>query len=154
MQYSSGGWVNYVWVCAALAGANLVAIYLFYPESNFIRPEPPSRAIEPSSPDGKDSLAEKATDVRTETISPHHVRVVTKPWLSIWTSLITVNHDAAFFEICLRPLQLLLKPSVLLAVFVYGTSLAAQVILMQVTIRSPHPHLYADNILVSLFRVC
>ncbi|KAJ4310731.1 hypothetical protein N0V94_008305 [Neodidymelliopsis sp. IMI 364377] len=130
VQYSPGGWIDYVWVCAALAGANLVAIYLFYPESNFIRPETSSHPTEPGSQHGENLQAEKATIVRTDTISRHQVKVVPKPWMSIWTSIITVNHDASLFEIFLRPLKMLLKPSILLAVFVYGTSLAAQIILI------------------------
>jgi hypothetical protein len=127
VQYSPGGWKDFVWVCAALAGANLVAIYLLYPESNFIRPD---STIESDSQHGENSQAEKTTIVRTDIISRHQVKVVPKPWPSIWTSIITVNQDASFFEISLRPLKMLLKPSVLLAVFVYGSSLAAQVILM------------------------
>ena len=38
VENSHGGWVDYMCVCTALAGANTPAIYLVYPESNFGRP--------------------------------------------------------------------------------------------------------------------
>lgn len=143
-----------MWVCVALAGANLVAIYLLYPESNFIRTETNSRAAEHDSNHSNDPEAEKVITARMETINQHHVKIVPKPWLSIWTSVITINHDAGLFETFFRPFKTLLSPTILFAVFVYGTSLAAQVILMYVTIQSLRLHSYLNNILVSLFRIC
>ncbi|EUC41479.1 hypothetical protein COCMIDRAFT_8830 [Bipolaris oryzae ATCC 44560] len=130
VQYSPGSWVDYVWVCAALAGANLVAIYLLYPESNFIRPETPFHTVHPNSHHRGDPEAEKATTVRMETVNRHYINIVPKPWLSIWTSIVTINHDTGLFAVTLRPLMMLLSPSILFSVFVYGTSLAAQIILI------------------------
>ena len=153
VQYSPGKWVDYMWVCAALAGANLVAIYLLYPESNFVRSGAPLHTIRLDSLPRGDPEAEKATTVRTETINRQYIKTVPKPWLSIWTSIITVNDDAGFFQIFLRPFKTLLSPSILFAVFVYGTSLAAQIILMYVTIQSLVLQSRPDSILVSLFQV-
>jgi hypothetical protein len=116
-----------MWVCAALAGANTLAIYLLYPESTFKRPEhhPP-----PASP--AESGSEKPEMARVETISQHRVSVVHKPWRSIWKTLFSFNDEVKVTELFFRPLAMLLKPAVMLAVFIYGTSLASQVILMYV----------------------
>jgi hypothetical protein len=58
--------------------------------------------------------------------------VVPKSWRSIWTTLFSINHEVRVTELLLRPLEMLFKPAVMLAVFIYGTSLACQVILMYV----------------------
>jgi hypothetical protein len=131
VQYSRGGWVDYMWVCAALAGANTLAIFLFYPESNFNRPEEPRPTnVEPADQDSVGSDIQKTETVRTETTSHYRVSVVPKSWLSIWSSFITVDHTVNGFQVWWRPLTMFTKPCVLLAVFIYGTSLAAQIILM------------------------
>lgn len=130
LQYSSGGWVDYMWVCAGLAGVNIVAIYALYPESNFTRPDSTVHQISLVGTTINESDAEKSGIVQTETASWHHVKVVRKPWTSIWTSFVLVDHDAHLFEVFVRPLFMLLHPSVLFAIFLYGTSLASQIILM------------------------
>lgn len=73
---------------------------------------------------------EKGEIVRTETVSWHRVSVVEKPWMSIWKTFITVDHDVKILDVFIRPIVMLFRPSVLLAVFIYGTSLASQIILM------------------------
>jgi hypothetical protein len=67
---------------------------------------------------------------RVETVSKHRVSVVHKPWRSIPKTLVTVDHEVKITELLLRPLTMLFKPAVMLAVFIYSTSLAYQVILM------------------------
>ncbi|KAH7083974.1 MFS transporter [Paraphoma chrysanthemicola] len=132
IEYSPGGWRDYVWVCAALAGANFVAIYLCYPESNFNRPEihvtqvPISIAASAHMENGKGDMTQ------IEDASRHYVSVVKKPWGSIWkaSAIITINEDASFLKLSMLPVKMLLRPSVLLAVYIYGTSLASQVILI------------------------
>lgn len=119
-----------MWVCAGLAGVNIVAIYALYPESNFTRPDSTVHQISLVGTTINESDAEKSGIVQTETASWHHVKVVRKPWTSIWTSFVLVDHDAHLFEVFVRPLFMLLHPSVLFAIFLYGTSLASQIILM------------------------
>jgi hypothetical protein len=119
-----------MWVCAALAGANTLAIYLLYPESTFQRSE---QQLQPATPADGDS--EKQETARVETLSSHRVRVVHVPWRSIWTTFFSIDHEVKVTELFLRPLAMLFKPAVMLAVFIYGTSLASQVILMYV----PYP---------------
>jgi hypothetical protein len=114
-----------MWVCAALAGANTLAIYLLYPESTFERPE---HHLPPAGSATSDS--EKPAIRRVETNHWHGVSVVPKSWRSIWTSLSSINHEVRVTELFFRPLAMLFKPAVMLAVFIYGTSLASQVILM------------------------
>lgn len=77
-----------------------------------------------------------------ETISRHCVDEVPNAWLSIWTSLVTIDHEVEMRELFFRPLKMLMQPAVLFAVFIYGTSLAAQVILMYV---HPQTHRLANN---------
>jgi hypothetical protein len=119
-----------MWVCAALAGANTLAIYLLYPESTFQRLE---QQLQPATPADGDS--EKQETARVETLSSHRVRVVHVPWRSIWTTFFSIDHEVKVTELFLRPLAMLFKPAVMLAVFIYGTSLASQIILMYV----PYP---------------
>jgi hypothetical protein len=119
-----------MWVCAALAGANTLAIYLLYPESTFQRLE---QQLQPATPADGDS--EKQETARVETISSHRVRVVQVPWRLIWTTFFSIDHEVKVTELFLRPLAMLFKPAVMLAVFIYGTSLASQIILMYV----PYP---------------
>lgn len=58
------------------------------------------------------------------------VDAVPKAWMSIWTSFITLDNSLGLFEAFWRPLPMLLRLPVLYAVYIYGTFLAAQIILM------------------------
>ncbi|KAJ8118507.1 hypothetical protein OPT61_g524 [Boeremia exigua] len=130
VQYSSGTWVDYMWVCAALAGVNMVAIFFAYPESNFRRHESGSQHVAEmlASPQGR---SDKDREVlRTEDVSRQTACVVRRPWTSIWKTCFTVDPSITLLEAFLQPLIILFKPSVLLAVYLYGTSLASQIILI------------------------
>lgn len=137
VQYSPGGYVDYMWLSAAMAGANLALIFFFYPESNFRRPDGPhAPAARPRSA----SLEAKPAAVNQETVDGGEtglprtgadaVLVVDKKLTSIWTSFVTVDHSVSFFRVCLRPLILLLCPDVLFATLLYGVALASQLILV------------------------
>ncbi|KAF2032571.1 putative MFS transporter [Setomelanomma holmii] len=132
VEYSRGGWVDFIWVCAALAGANIVAIYLLYPESNFTRPNVPVQHVPLPGTQSPGCEGEKGDMVRVEDASRHYVSVVKKPWMSIWkpSSIFTINRDVSLPKTFVLPLKMLARPSVLLAVYIYGTSLASQVILI------------------------
>ncbi|KAJ4347359.1 uncharacterized protein N0V89_011300 [Didymosphaeria variabile] len=129
-EYSPGSWRDYIWVCAALAGANSLAIFLFYPESNFNRTRKTPHVVSVEGQQVADANTEKGEIIRTDTISWHHVSVVKKSWTKIWTSFITVNPDVNILRVFFEPTLTLGRPAVLYAVFVFGTSLAAQVIMM------------------------
>ncbi len=130
VRYSPNGYIDWMWVSAALAGFNLVMLFLFYPESNYHRPDtdgaplalPQSAKLEASEIEDAHETTQRS-DIRTD-------YVVDKPLASVWTSYITVDHSVGFFRICIRPLILLLCPDVLFATLLYGVTLAAQLILM------------------------
>lgn len=131
VQDGPGTWRNFVWLSAAVAGLNFVLLVLFYPESNFHRPQDASMSPEKSSTEND---TEKAVSAHaTEHAMPHgtqqvdHVHV---PWTSIWFSFITIDKTISMPKTILRPLAFLASPNVLWAVFVYGTALSAQIILM------------------------
>ncbi|KAJ4286512.1 hypothetical protein N0V90_013212 [Kalmusia sp. IMI 367209] len=132
VQYSPGTWRDFVWVCAGLSGANLVAIFCVYPESNFHRPDEVPHMISPTGTRLTDTETEKEKGeiVRTETVSWHRVSVVKKPWTKIWTSFITVDPNVSLPAAFYRPIVMMFRPSVLFAVFMYGTALASQIVLI------------------------
>lgn len=130
VEYSPGSWVDYVWVCAGLAGANAIAIYLFYPESNFCRLEELQRDDPTTATQVIKGETEKEGINRVDTLSRHQVNVIEMPWMRIWSTFVTIDHDLSILEVFVRPFLMLFRPAVLLAVYIYGTSLASQVILM------------------------
>ncbi|KAG8630623.1 hypothetical protein KVT40_002242 [Elsinoe batatas] len=122
-----GTWRDFSWVCAALAGFNLVVIYLFYPESTFRRP------MIYEVVDAEEIEKENDTRVgvvETEGLGVQHVSHVQVSWPKVWTSLIRYDRSIGFFQAFTRQLAFILYPSVLWAVLVYGTALASQVILI------------------------
>lgn len=130
VQYSTGTWRTYVWTCAALAGFNTIFLFLCFPESNFDRSEEQD-TIDIEVPVPRDG-ADKSSSMHIER-SPTEERsldVVPKPWTEIWRTLVTVDSRINFWRSLLRPFILIACPDILLTVFVYGTTLAAQIILM------------------------
>ncbi|SPO07008.1 related to MFS transporter [Cephalotrichum gorgonifer] len=134
VQYSTGGWIDFAWVCMALSGLNLVLLWLFYPESNFHRPEAEvTGEVSEVAP-----VAQKPTTLELDSIEANNsgveriVTVDTVPtkWMNVWTSLITVDGSVNILKVGFRPLVLLLCPDVLFATFLYGTALASQIILI------------------------
>jgi len=131
VRYSPNGYIDWMWVSAALAGFNLVMIFLFYPESNYHRPDTDGAplALPPQSAKPEASEIEDANET-TQRSDIQMDYVVEKPLTNVWTSYITVDHSVSFFRICIRPLILLLCPDVLFATLLYGVTLAAQLVLM------------------------
>lgn len=119
-----------MWVCGALAGANTIAIFLIYPESNFHRPTETPIHVSLENTETVTGGPEKSSPMNTEDLSWHRVSVVQKSWGSIWKTFVTIDHDSNLARDFVQPLFMLSKPSVLFAVFVYGTSLASQNILV------------------------
>ena len=145
VQYSPGNWRDYMWLCAALAGFNLILLILFYPESNFHRPPLPTGSEHSSTnsqhvadSQSPNDIEGKSEEFRTEnqnttTVQPtnvQHVNHIKVPWHSIWFSFMKIDHSVNFFKAFLHPFVFLAYPQVLWAIFVYGTALASQVILM------------------------
>jgi hypothetical protein len=125
-----------VWVCAALAGANALAIYIVYPESNYEREEVSPNHVSLTNGQSREASTENGEIFRTDTVSWHHVKVVKKPWSKTLSSFITVDHNVNILVAFARPVRMLLRPAVLFAIFIYGTHLAAQIILTYVKANS------------------
>ena len=136
VQYSPGTWRDFVWVSAALAGLNLLLMFLFYPESNFHRPIP--RSITNRSVENFKNLEQEKSpssthidfDIHQSPYGVQHVDHVHVSWISIWNTFWTVDETVSFRRAMIRPVLFLLYPPVLWAVLVYGAALGAQVILM------------------------
>jgi MFS family permease len=133
VEYSPGTWRDYIWVCVGLAGFNVLALFFLYPESNYKRPANTTTTVMMSD-ENRMNLYEgnKPGSLETENIheDSDHVKAVQKPWKEIWCSFATIDHSTPFLRTTWRPLIMLGCLDVLLAVYVYGTALAAQVILM------------------------
>lgn len=131
VEIEPGTWRNFVWLCAAIAGLNLVLLVLFYPESNFHRPRDAPVSREGSS---TETDPEKAVSTHADEHAVSHgaqrVDTTHVPWTSIWFSYVTIDRVVSLPKTIVRPLAFLAFPNVLWAVFVYGTALSAQVILM------------------------
>jgi MFS family permease len=133
VEYSPGTWRDYVWVCVGLTGFNVLALFILYPESNYKRPAYITTTTMMSDESGTNlHEGNKPVSLRTEDFNEDsdHVKAVQKPWKDIWCSFALIDHSTSFLLTTCRPLIMLGCPDVLLAVYVYGTALAAQVILM------------------------
>jgi hypothetical protein len=131
VQYSPGGYVDYIWVSAAMSGFNLLLLFLFYPESNFQRPDLHDAPLVAESKPGAleiESANEASPGPRDSGDQAEYV--VDKRLASVWTTFVTVDHSVNFLKVFLRPFVLLLCPDVLFATLLYGITLASQIILM------------------------
>lgn len=123
-------WRDFSWVCAALAGFNLVLIFFVYPESTYYRHPDQSTAMalhNMEKIDGKDTHIESLYHLPQGT---QHVDHIEFDWKSFWCGPPRYDHCVSFWQAFYRPFTALLYLDVLWAVFVYGTALAAQIILM------------------------
>lgn len=130
-------WRNFTWVCTALARANLILIFLAYPESTYHRTADQIAAVTLQSMENNDpnKLHRDASHVESLSTIPQgiqHVEHVDIHWRKVWFSLPRYDSETSFPKAFLRPFTSLLYPRVLWAVFVYGTCLASQIILMYV----------------------
>lgn len=123
-------WRDFTWVCAGLAGFNLLAMYFFYPESNFRRPQVYEVAVTNEEKVKSSTHLETATEKGEAPLGVQHVDHVQISWPRVWTSLIRTDSTMTTVRAFIRPLLTLAYPSVLWAVILYGTSLASQVILI------------------------
>ncbi|KAI5241796.1 MFS general substrate transporter [Aureobasidium subglaciale] len=146
VQYSKGSWRDYVWLCAALAGFNLLLLIFLYPESNFNRPSiphPDTLTEDTETPYTSGEIkgnmkgdtahlgfVEPGNDQHDTPIGVQHVDHIPVSWSRTCLSFFTVDHHVSLLTVAVRPLVVLIHPAVVWAVFVYGTSLAAQVILI------------------------
>ncbi|EFX02135.1 aldehyde dehydrogenase [Grosmannia clavigera kw1407] len=140
VQDSPGTWRDYEWVSASLAGFTLVAIFFFYPESSFIRPstdeDTPSGSFDlASDPAKKEELDGMSSRVENAVPAAAAVAVGTVPVVPIsyprvWTSFFKINPLVRLHRAFAMPFAFVLCVPVLWTIFIYGSSLAAQVIMI------------------------
>lgn len=136
VQYSPGGYVDFIWLSTALSGFNVLVMFLFFPDSTYHRPDeahtppilPPSQGSEKAEAEDVERASEVA--VQNNNTGAQESYVVPKKMTTVWTSFFSVDHTVSLFKVFLRPLILLFCPEVLFATLLYGIALAAQIILM------------------------
>lgn len=121
-----------MWLCFALAVADIFLIFFMCPESNFRRPE-----WDLTSPSGLDTAeAEKkngANDIFFENVPPEAGYTVRQPSLADMIVPIRVDRDLNFFQAMVAPLRGLTRPAVIWVVLLYGCALSPQIIFMSVS---------------------
>lgn len=143
VESSPGTWRDFVWVCAAIAGFDFVAIFLFYPESSFVRPPLPdsgSNRDENNTPkeelDSASNVAPHSEHLESE---QGRIDVVAISLPKVWTSFIHYNPNISLPRAFALPFVFLGCLPVLWTILVYGSALASQVILMYVSSTLPSP---------------
>jgi heme exporter protein D len=130
VEYASGTWRSYVWLCFALASFNIVLLVFLFPESTFKRPEPSqAQELQPvaEQKETTSSFIENASAAAPEDSYTTH----TPPFKGVLRPF-HYNKDASFFKAVISPLKLLVHPSVCWGIFTYGISLSPQIIMMYV----------------------
>ena len=137
VQGGPGKWRNFVWLCAALVGIDLLGIFFLYPESSFTRPPIPAASLLDTNDPGNKNIDEaKGTcdtiedRSRTDHSTYHEDWVVELSYPSIWKSFGRVNPLVNLLKAFFLPIVFLLSVPVVWTVFLYGCSLASQIIMM------------------------
>ncbi|KAH6953983.1 putative MFS transporter [Ilyonectria sp. MPI-CAGE-AT-0026] len=138
VEYSPGTWRDFCWLCAALAGFDLLAIYFLYPESSFTRPHPtvPTPAADSvSTPDDEKTAEQGAIATNLENAQGHQVEenedfVVEFSYRQVATSFLHVNKSLSLFKAFAMPFAFLPSLIVLWVVFLYGSALASLTVLI------------------------
>lgn len=131
VQSTAQTWRSYFWLCAGLAAANLALLFIFYPESNFRRPDfEHDREIEMNLAEDEET-AKKSNSSFVETVSTETpgYTIHLSPFKER-LSLIRIDNSIRFLKALIDPLRLLRHPSVLWAICAYGCALSPQIILM------------------------
>ncbi|GFG17848.1 hypothetical protein IFM5058_08693 [Aspergillus udagawae] len=125
VQYLPISWRAFLWLCFALAVADIGLMLFLCPESNFRRPEWDVTAIEP------DATEAKATQ---ETFFEHapqeEVYTVHRPSLADIIVPVRLDRELKFFWAMVAPLRLLTRPAVIWVILLYGCALSPQIILI------------------------
>lgn len=148
VTYLPGTWVDFSWLCMALSSLCLVMMFFFYPESNFDQPTEGqterghSRDAEHSTiaDDKETSIHQEAGSDKHSDHGVQHLDHVDIDWVKVYTTVFQYDSSLKFTVAILRPVAFAALPPVLWAILVYGSSLAAQVILLYVPLSTPiHP---------------
>lgn len=153
-EASKETWRAFQWFAAALAGLNLVVVFLAFPETSYRRPEgdyesdirleqvdqlvhdlqEDSKAVKPeimhmeyNGVDQEQGIEARPADVSA---SRTHYTIITPSWSEIWTSLPLLDRDVVFWRVMLRPVVFTASPIVVWGIYLYGIHLGTQIVVM------------------------
>lgn len=135
VAYLPGTWSDFSWLCMALAFFCFWMMFFFFPESNFHRPSDPldqsGHSQDASQGEGlKDEPSSIHKEAGAEATAVQHVDHVEIDWVKVYTSFIHYDHSLKLSTAILRPICFIALPPVTWTIFMFGSSLAAQVILI------------------------
>lgn len=137
VQGGPGKWRDFVWLCAALAGIDLLGIFFLYPESSFTRPPVPATSLSNTNDAGHKSADEAVgtcevieNHSHTDQKTHHYSWVIELSYPRVWTPFYRVNPLVNLTKAFILPILFLLSVPVVWTVFLYGGSLASQIIMM------------------------
>lgn len=134
VESTPGTWRDFTWLCAAIAGFDFVAIFLFFTETSFVRPPLPDSPALSSNQDDTSVAKEEIDGASNVAGQTEHLESDNGPvsvsWGKIWTSFIHYNPVVSLPRAFVIPFLFLGCIPVLWATLVYGAALASQVILM------------------------
>lgn len=130
VEYTTDTWRSYFWLCAALAGANVVLLLFFCPECNFYRPQAEQYTENIQlGPTKNDDDSDKETCSFREVVSTGEYTIHT-PSFKDRLSPVRYGRNISFLKTLVNPLMLLRHPAVLWGIFTYGCCLSPQIIMM------------------------
>ncbi|KAH7162008.1 aldehyde dehydrogenase [Dactylonectria estremocensis] len=151
VESTPGTWRDFTWLCAAIAGFDFVAIFLFFPETSFVRPPLPDSPALSSNQDNTSVAKEEIDGASNVAGQTEHLESDNGPvsvsWGKIWTSFIHYNPVVSLPRAFVIPFLFLGCIPVLWATLVYGAALASQVILIFAfpSLLLAPPYLFANS---------
>ncbi|KKA27175.1 hypothetical protein TD95_004307 [Thielaviopsis punctulata] len=147
VSYDSNTWRTFSWVCAALAGFNFVAMFFLFPESSYTRPVHGHHDSSigagkeaqnwGSDKDGKGNSSEagvyeKEVGENTEfgVAATDKDFAVPMEYKKVWRQTVRVNPLVSLPRVFAMPFLFVANIPVIWTVFVYGTNMAAQIIII------------------------
>ncbi|KAH2658082.1 hypothetical protein KXV32_001807 [Aspergillus fumigatus] len=140
VQYLPTSWRAFMWLCFALAVADIGLMLFLFPESNFRRPEWDVPAIQ------LEVTETKAAQEMVEHASPEVVYTVHRPPFVDIIVPVRLDRELNLFRAIVMPLRLLTRPAVIWVILLYGCALSPQIILiftMSSLLQAP-PYLFSS----------
>ncbi|KAH1547842.1 hypothetical protein KXX57_002236 [Aspergillus fumigatus] len=138
--YLPTSWRAFMWLCFALAVADIGLMLFLFPESNFRRPEWDVPAIQ------LEVTETKAAQEMVEHASPEVVYTVHRPPFVDIIVPVRLDRELNLFRAIVMPLRLLTRPAVIWVILLYGCALSPQIILiftMSSLLQAP-PYLFSS----------
>jgi hypothetical protein len=106
-------------LCGIIAGVNALAIFFFFPETQYSRKY--ITGVKQDSSEGKDSSTQSSTE---EIQTPSATSPPKKTFLQELSPLPTINPDSSYFHLFIRSWPLILYPAVFFSFLIFATTLA------------------------------